>query len=111
MGATAHRHPSAPHIGVVQQYYYIPQPMNMPPSYPQPASGNTKSPPIPGISTLPTTHGTENNKDNQDNVTTADNEKSVCDNNTCTGNMETFNMKHSLSYRTVKIYLFHVSGI
>ena len=33
MGATTHRHPSAPHIGVLQQYYYIPQPLNI--TYPQ----------------------------------------------------------------------------
>ncbi len=33
MGATAHRHPSAPHIGVLQQYYYIPQPLNI--AFPQ----------------------------------------------------------------------------
>lgn len=31
---TASRHPSAPHIGVLQQFYYIPQPFRMPPHIP-----------------------------------------------------------------------------
>ena len=71
MGATAHRHPSAPHIGVLQQYYYIPQPLNL--AFPQQQqqeqhSDNTaaKQLPLPTTATTATatTATTTNNNDN-----------------------------------------------
>ncbi len=68
MGATTHRHPTAPHIGVLQQYYYIPQPLNI--AYQQHTEMK------PSVVTPNQTPPPE--KDSEDKVTTPNDKKNVC---------------------------------